>query len=95
LHPLGNTLHPLGNTLHPLGNTLLKESNNMQIFQKAAVLSALLVASTWVTTVGAKQDVQALPEDEGYWTRFVMDVADSFPSSPPTPEPVCLVEVST
>jgi hypothetical protein len=54
-----------------------------------------LVASTWVTTVGAKQDVQALPEDEGYWTRFVMDVADSFPSSPPTPEPVCLVEVST
>jgi hypothetical protein len=58
----------------------------MRFLFDLAFLCNLLVLSDVVTSVQA-HEAAGLHEDEGYWSRFVMDVADSFPSEQPSETP--------
>eukprot|EP00339_Tiarina_fusa_P007420 CAMPEP_0117025668 /NCGR_PEP_ID=MMETSP0472-20121206/18940_1 /TAXON_ID=693140 ORGANISM="Tiarina fusus, Strain LIS" /NCGR_SAMPLE_ID=MMETSP0472 /ASSEMBLY_ACC=CAM_ASM_000603 /LENGTH=95 /DNA_ID=CAMNT_0004732451 /DNA_START=85 /DNA_END=369 /DNA_ORIENTATION=+ len=59
----------------------------MRFLLDLALLCNVLVLSDLTRSVQANEVVTGLKEDEGYWSRFVMDVADSFPSETPSETP--------
>jgi hypothetical protein len=66
----------------------------MGLFPRATILvfvATALLLSPVSATREKKDDVQAFEENEGYWSRFVQEVANSLetpePSSPPSPGP--------